>query len=187
MTLDNQEELIEYDAWAIPLRTGSIWALIAIIISLGIYLTIGIDASGGFNASTIISMLAGIILAVIMPYMAMKNHRDQNLNGYISFGTCIKVGLRVILVYTLLLIIYNFVFTTFIEPDLATDAFQLEIEKLEDSGAPESQIEMTEKMFSIFTNPLVMALMTFVWSFGMGLICSLLSAAMAKKERPGLA
>lgn len=185
MALDNQEELIEYDSWAVPLKSGAIWALIAILISLATYLTVGIET--GMSITSVLSFIANGLLAVVMLYLAMKNHRDQNLAGFLSFGQGMVVGLKTTLIFTLLLIVYNFFFTTFIEPDLAKDIFAEQIEQLEEAGTPDEQIEMTEKMFKIFTNPLVMALMTLLYSFLMGIILSLLAAAIAKNERIGTA
>jgi len=97
----------------------------------------------------------------------------------------VTVGLKTTLVFSLILIVYNFFFTTFIEPDLAADAFAEQIEQLEESGAPDEQIEMTEKIFSVMTNPLVMALSTLLYSFLIGLIFSLMAAAVAKNEPTG--
>lgn len=186
MALDNNKELEEVDSWQIPIRSGAIWALLAIVVQLAFYLIYGMQTSA-LSMSSILSVLITFLLSVVMLYLAMKNYRDENQNGYITFGQGLKVGMKATLVFTLLMIIYNYVFLTFIEPDFASNIFEAEIEKMEDAEMPIEQIEMTEKMFKIFSNPLVTALTTVIYSFVVGLFLSLIAAAIAKKEQAGIA
>ena len=180
--LDSQSSFPENkSAWPVSLKQGSIWGLLAVVLSLMIYLTVGIENAQGFTAAGIISTIVSVIIAFTMLFLAMKTQRDEIQNGLLSFGEALKVGFLTTLVYALILILYNFIFTQWIEPDLTADLFEAQIEAMEEAGSSEEEIEMTSKIFGYFQNPIIMTAFTFFYSLASGLFFSLILAAIVNK------
>ena len=129
---------------------------------------------------------ASMILAFSLIYVAVKNYRDKYNNGIIKFGKAFLIGLYVSLiastfyVVTWLIAYYNFV------PDFMDKYSEHVIQSAQKSGATQIEIEkQTAEMASMkemYKNPLFVILMTYMEILPVGLLVSLLVAAILKRR-----
>jgi len=89
MALDNMDELNAKNASPFPtaLRYGMIGGLLFIITGIIQYL-IGITSS----TSDIIGWIAMLAIPIVFSVLAILDHRDNDLNGFISYGRGLGVG-----------------------------------------------------------------------------------------------
>ncbi len=164
--------------WPTALRYGGIVSLVLIVIGLVAYLAGFSDPANPTTISQVINYL-NYILIIIAIVLAIKAHRDKELGGYITMGRSIGMGVATSLIIGVINGVWVIIFMTFIFPDMA------EIIKdtaMEQAQAQPGQEEMVEKMVGIFTSPFVIALMFLGMTLFMGLITSLVTGAVLKKD-----
>ncbi len=167
-------------AWGLASTYGFIWGMLVVVLQLSLYLTVGIDTSGSFSPPVIFSTLASIAIALFMINKAIVRHRDENQKGRISLSEAVKVGVMASFICALIYIVYNFIFTTFIEPDLTAQIFEQSLEDMEDSGSSDEEIEMTRKIFSFFNNPILLTVVTLIYMLARGAFFSLIIGLSAR-------
>ena len=147
-----------------------------------IFKLIGMQSGGGGLLMTaIIAVGVGFCMA-----KAVKTHRDKNNNGYIPFGKAFSMafvtGLWAAVITTVLsFAIIQIVGTDDYFKDIEEEQMEA-IAKMEEDGASEEQIEMTEKFMSYAKNiPLILG-MGFIINIIGSLIIGLIVAAIVKKE-----
>jgi hypothetical protein len=156
-------------------------AIIAVLMSI----SMSFMKSNGFEGGEIYGYLS-MIIAFSTIFVAVKSYRDNHLKGSITFGKGFKVGLYITLITSVLYVVWwmiysNTVYTTFTE-----DFVTFQIQKLQESGASAEEIEaMKEEMKSfaeLYANPFFKVGMTFLEIFPVGLIVSLISAALLRRR-----
>lgn len=128
-----------------------------------------------------------ILLSLSTVFIAIKTFRDKFNEGKVKFGKAFLIGIYITLIagaiYSLTFLIYfNFIDNSFVEHYTNN---QLEvINKMEVTEAVKTEkiAEMKHQM-ELYTNPLVMFLVSlFVEYFPVGLLVSLVAAAILKKK-----
>ena len=180
-----EEAPLDYDqptesAWTLAATYGFIWGMLIVVLQLSLYLTVDVEGMSGFSLPVVFSTLASITIALFMINKAIVRHRDENQSGRITLGEAMMVGLMTTFICTLVYLVYNFVFTTFIEPDLTAEIFEQQLEEMEDSGSSEEELEMSRKIFSLFNNPILLTLLTLVYYLARGAFFSLLIGLSAR-------
>lgn len=128
------------------------------------------------------SMLAGFSLI----YVAVKNYRDKHNAGVITFGKAFKIGLYITLIASTIYVIVWLIDYFFFIPDFGEKYMAYYISELKASGA--SQTEINAKMEEMKTfgeyykNPFINALITYSEILPVGLLVSLITAALIKKQ-----
>ena len=159
------------------LKYGAFLALSTIIIGLLNY------SFGNIYKPHWIINLLNFLLMVAFIVLAIKAFKDSN-NGFLKFGEALKIGLGVALISTLINIIYFYVFVYVIEPDFMTrmSEFQQQMMYEKFPDMPEEQLEVALEMNKKFSTPLAISLLLIVWGLFIGLIVSLITGAVMKKE-----
>jgi hypothetical protein len=133
-----------------------IYSLLALLISLGIY----------------IFLIRSCII----------RHREDNLDGVISFGQAFIVAMIAVAVMSVFSVAFNYIFTNIIDPEYNTklvNAMEVSLEKM---GAPEEQISQSlDRARSQANNQITNGLM---WSLGLGAVVSLIAASVLKRNEP---
>ena len=93
-----------------PLNIASLGAFVSFAIFL-MFLVLGFDPLGA------ISWFGAWVIVVVIT-MSIKRHRDGGLDGIITYGQALSIGLMATLVYASLFGILIYVFGTFIHPSL---------------------------------------------------------------------
>jgi uncharacterized membrane protein YhaH (DUF805 family) len=141
----------------------------------------------GAPAWGIISFLISVAVVATCMGMAVKNWRDKGLGGFISFGKAFNTAFLTGLFATVLMCVLTLVVLSFMGDEFnkeMEDKKMEQIAKMEESGESDEAIEMTEKMFDLFTSlPMIIAMIVVMYTIGSA-IMALIVAAIYKKENP---
>ena len=136
-----------------------------------------------FEKSEIVGYTS-MVLAFLLVFFGIRSYRDNVNGGTITFGRAFKVGILITLVCCAVYVIsWEIVFFGFI-PDFGEKYAALTMETMREKGASETEIAATEKnmakFIELYKNPLFNVGMTFLEVFPVGLIMTLISAAILR-------
>jgi hypothetical protein len=166
------------------LNSGLIFGVILVIIQLAFWMFNIIPVGIG---KSMLLLLFNLLIYVIGIYWFTKSYRNGILDGYINYGHAFLYGLTVVLLSTVLVIIYNYIFNKFIDPEYTTRVLKTSAnwteEYMRSKGLPESQIsDIVDKMMAkAKPSAIKTALTSLIGGVIMGSIVSLISSAFAKK------
>jgi len=160
------------------LKWALILALVEIIYSLILYLTNQFE-----NRS--IGWLMYAVMGLIA-FVAVKNFRDKESDGYISFGKGFNISFQTIFFAGIVTAVYSFIFFKYIDPTVIEHMLQTAEQNMIDKGIPDEQIEQGLKYSKMFMTPGMMALWSVVGTAVTGAIVSLIVAAICRKENKEL-
>jgi hypothetical protein len=157
-----------------PVLAGIVVSLILIVYNIVVYLT-GLYTQKWCQYLGLVLLLGGIIWAVVNN----GNEKDHR----VSFGNLFGFGFKVTAVITCLILLYT-VLSGFLFPDIKVKMIELARQNaLSQQGANEDQVEkgmeMFEKNYTLF---IVIGLL--FWYLIVGVVSSLIGAAVSKKNPP---
>ncbi len=166
----------------LAMRYGGIAALAFIAI------TLLLDTIGLVNYSTgeglyYPSILAALATIAIL-YFAIKQHRDEELGGYITFGRCVKLAALIGLFSGVLIGIFAFAYHNFIRPDIIPAMMEFQTAQWEEAGMTEEQIEQARGMTEMFTTPIAQFISSILNGVFWNVLLSLIVGAIMKKTQP---
>lgn len=153
-------------------------------------LNVSFVKSGALNFDNAeITGYAAIIVALSMVFLGIKSFRDKHQNGVIKFGKGFAVGILITLVASAL---YVAGWEVYYQSDDELRATFLDqyaehaLNKLRESGATEAQIESARqemgKMKELYSIPIIRFAFTLLEILPVGLIITLISAAILRKK-----
>jgi hypothetical protein len=131
-----------------------------------------------------------IVLSFLLVYFGIRSYRDNIGGGQITFGRAFAVGICITLISCVFYVVtWEIIYFNFM-PGYLDSYGAAAIEKLRAAGASAAAIqaktEEMAKMAKLYRNPLYNAAMTFLEPFPVGLVITLISAAvLRKKAQPG--
>jgi hypothetical protein len=173
-------------------RIVIIFGLISGVISSALmFLTLPLLNNGtvNFDNGATIGYTA-IFLSFLLVFFGIRTYRE-NHGGTITFGRGFSVGILITLISCVFYVASWEVIYFKIMPDFADKCAAHAISTLRDKGASDAaiaakKVEM-EKMKTMLNNPLLNAAMTFIEPFPVGLVVTLLSAAILRRRTPAAA
>ncbi len=125
----------------------------------------------------------GWIVFIGVIFISIKKFREAN-NNTLKIGEALKTGLGVALIGGLITGIYIFIFFNYIEPTALDEILEMvQAKMLEDNpDMAEEQMEMAISITEKFMSPTAMIFLTILGNLFMGLIISLISGLILKKE-----
>jgi hypothetical protein len=170
-------------------RIVIIFGLISGVISSALmFLTLPLMHTGAvsFNNGYIVGYTA-IVLSFLLVFFGIRSYRE-NAGGTITFGRGFSVGILITLISCVFYVASWEVIYFKIMPDFADKYAAHAISTMREKGATDSaiaakKVEMV-KMKAMLDNPLLNAAMTFIEPFPVGLIMSLVSAAILRRRTP---
>ena len=163
------------------------YGLISGVISAVLLLSVSIINKDKFHNDY--SMLIGyscMVAAMSFIYFGVKNYRDTTNGGKITFKNALLIGLGITLIscilYSLmwLLVYYNMF------PNFMDDMASVSLEKLQKAGASQVEIdksvESMNQMKEWYKNPVLVFFITLLEPTPVGLLFSLISAFVLKKQ-----
>ncbi|QIA07738.1 DUF4199 domain-containing protein [Draconibacterium halophilum] len=166
------------------LTYGIYAALISIFLSVVIWAG-GLMESMGMFGSVIIA-ISSLVISFVVLLIFTKNYRNKEFGGYISFVEAFKFAMLVIIVSTVILLIYNFIFHSFIAPDymenLMATMQQKTLAFMESNGVPDANIDQAMEQFEEVPTIAKTLQQTAMSGLIGGIIISLIVAAIAKKK-----
>lgn len=129
-----------------------------------------------------------IILSLLLVFFGIRSYRDNVADGHITFGTAFLVGLAITVISCLFYVgTWEIVYFKFM-PDFMDKYAAQVIHKMQASGATAAAIQQQsaelDKLKVMYKNPLFNMAMTFIEPFPVGLVITLLSAAILRKKAP---
>jgi len=170
---------------------GAILGIVSIIVSLIMYITGYMPVN--FKRILIMALIS-IVITIVFVSSGMKSYRDKVLAGNISYGQAFLTGFLIVVFSTLLVSIYNLIFTTIIDPGYTDRVLEATrnwtYDWMSNMGAPESQIEDAMDRFdkqAAEMNSFKSFIQGFIWPVVFGTIISLIVAAFVKKSKSPIA
>lgn len=164
------------------LRAGGIAAGVLAVVGLVMYVAGASEAMIKSQSGSWLNSLMQFGFMFYFIHMGLKNHRKNDLGGYLSIGRGIGFGTLAGLMVGLLSAVWAYIFMTWIAPDMTEMIRQATMQQMADSGLDEDQIEQQMQIAEKFMTPGVMAIFVTIFSVIFGFVIGLISGAILKKE-----
>lgn len=167
-------------------KTVLTFGLISGVISIGLMLVnVAFIEKIGFDRGMVVGYTA-IVAGFMLVFFGIKSYRDNVAGGTVSFGKAFQVGILITLVSSAVYVATWMVVHKAYFPDFMDQWAAHEIQKSKASGASPMEIQkQTEEMAKYkewYKNPLMVAAMTFMEPFPVGLIITLVSAGILRRR-----
>ncbi len=161
------------------LNYGLILGLIAVLLSV-----IGYVAGATEQGAQWPQWIFYLVFAVFIFY-SINAFRTKN-GGYMSLGQALKVGVGIAIVSGLIAAIYNYVFLTFIDPEIMENLMLAAEDKMieDNPSMTDEQVEMAMSWARKFANPVLGGAFLVIFSAIFGFIYSLIAGLIWKREAP---
>ena len=167
-----------------------IYGLIAgIVVSILMLVTTNYISHCKGNVDYDTSMLIGyasMLIAFSLVFVGIRNYRNKYNGGVISFGKAFKIGIMIVLITSTIYVLAWLIDYFFFIPDFLEKYSAHTLDKLKASGASQIEInKQTQEMASLarmYKNPFFNAMMTYIESLPVGLIVTLISSFILKRE-----
>lgn len=130
---------------------------------------------------------ATIVASFLLVYFGIRAYRNTVGGGRITFGRGFGVGISITLITCVFYVASWEVMYFFFMPDFMTKYTAHEVEKAKASGASEAaiqaKIQELDKAAEAYKNPLVNVSETFLEPFPVGLLITLISAAVLRRRK----
>ena len=137
------------------------------------------------------SMLIGYTIMVasfLLVYFGIRSYRDNNLDGQISFGRAFSCGILIALITTVCYVLtWEILYFQFM-PHFMDSYFAAQIHKVQSSGldpaTTASKVAEIQHSQQLYQNPFVNMAYTFMEPLPVGLLITLISAAVLRRKTP---
>ncbi len=124
----------------------------------------------------------------LLVYFGIRSYRDNTLDGQISFGRGFSCGILITLITTVFYVAtWEILYFNFI-PHFMDSYFAAQIHKVQSAGldpaATAAQVAAIQHSQQLYQNPFVNMAYTFIEPFPVGLIITLISAAILRRKAP---
>jgi hypothetical protein len=121
----------------------------------------------------------GVAFSIALMFLAHKNFKENNGDGYMSYGQGLGIGFWMTLISTILSISVMYIYLTFIDGSPMDLFLEEQVAKMEEQGQNEQAIEMaqtwTKKLFWVFA---------LIGSIFWGMIIALILSIFTQKKAP---
>ncbi len=128
-----------------------------------------------------------MIMAFSLIFVGIKNYRDRFNGGVLSFGKAFLIGLYITLIASTVYVITWLIEYYFFIPDFLDIMAKSYQAKLKASGATEAELQASlaemAQYKEWYKNPLFNAAMTYMEILPVGLVVSLIAAAILKRKQ----
>jgi hypothetical protein len=168
-------------------KTVLTFGLISGAISSGLMLaTVPFMDRIGFDRGVIFGYTA-ILLSFLLVFFGIRSYRENVGGGQISFARAFSVGILITLISCICYVVtWEIVYFNFL-PDFLDKYTNYSVEKARASGASADEIaRLVAEMNNFktqYSNPLINAAFTFIEPFPIGVLVTLISAAILRKRR----
>ncbi len=141
----------------------------------------------GFDRGVIVGYTA-IVLSFLLVFFGIRSYRENVGGGQITFGRALSVGLLITLISCAFYVVTWEIIYFKLMPDFAEKYTNYMVEQVRASGAGQQVIDAKmqemKSMKVLLDNPLFNGAIAFLEPFPVGLIISLISAAILRKRKP---
>jgi len=165
------------------LTFGLISGVISSVLMLG---TMQFIDKIGFDKGVVVGY-TGMVLSFLLVFFGIRSYRDNVLGGSISFTKAFTVGILITLISCVFYVVtWEIIYFGQLRPDFVEKMTNHMVEQVRNSGASPSevaaQLEQTRRFLEWYKNPFINAALTFIEPFPVGLIITLISAAVLRRK-----
>jgi len=129
-----------------------------------------------------------MVASFLLIYFGIRSYRDNSLGGQISFGRAFACGILITLITIVCYVAtWEVVYFNFM-PHFMDSYFAAQIHKIQSSGldpaSTAAQVAAIQHSQQLYQNPLVNMAYTFIEPLPVGLIITLISAAVLRRKAP---
>jgi Protein of unknown function (DUF4199) len=167
-------------------RTILIFGLISgVIASVLMIATVPVMNRSDFSHGYVLGYTT-IVLSLMLTFFGIRSYRDNVANGHITFGRAFLIGLAITVISCIFYVAtWEVIYFNFM-PDFMDKYGAHVLQKMQAADATAAAIqeksEELNKLKVMYKNPLFNAAMTFIEPFPVGLVITLLSAAILRKK-----
>lgn len=158
------------------------YALISgfVLFGLPFFLGMGVD----FDYGELIGYTS-MILSLLFVYFGIKHYRDKVNNGKVSLAKAIGIGMLIALFSAVGVAVFDYIYTSQINPDFASEYLEYSINKMKETLSPEEvkikATKLTQEMED-YGSPIAIAFMMFASVVILGFIISLISGLILQRK-----
>lgn len=161
---------------SVALRYGVLTGLVSII-----YMFILFVSDMTMNTA---AQWAGVVIPIVGIYLAHQNFKRQNA-GFMSYGQGLGIGVTLSAVSGLLTAIFNYVYRTFVDPEMAGRMMETVRAKMEAAGnMTDEQIDAALNMSEKFSSGPIGIVFGVLVTVFTGFILALIISAFTKHAQP---
>jgi hypothetical protein len=139
----------------------------------------------GFDKGEIIGY-TGMVLAFLLVFFGIRSYRENIGGGAISFGRAFSVGILITLTGCACYVVTWEIIYFKLAPGFVEKYAAYMVEKLKSSGASQqviaAKLQEMKSLKGMMDNPLINAALSFIEPLPVGLIMTLISAAILRKK-----
>src|SRR5271170_8057654 len=129
-----------------------------------------------------------MVASFLLIYFGIRSYRDNSLAGQISFGRAFTCGILITLITTVCYVaMWEIVYFNFM-PHFMDSYFAAQIHKVQSSGQDPTtiaaQVAAIQRSQQSYQNPLINMAYTFIEPLPVGVIITLISAAVLRRKVP---
>jgi len=153
--------------------------------SLMMVATVPFEDKIGFDRAEVVGYTI-IVLSFVLVFFGIRSYRDNVGNGQITFTKAFAVGISITLITCLCYVVtWEVLYFNFLH-DFMDKYGAYMVAKLKASGASpaavQAQVQQLKKYKELYENLLYNAAVTFIEPFPIGLVITLISAAVLRKK-----
>ncbi len=127
-----------------------------------------------------------IVLSFLLVFFGIRSYRDNLAGGAITFGRAFTIGIGITLISCVFYVIsWEIIYFNFL-PHMMDNYWAAQIQRVQSSpGTPEAiqaKVAAIRQSQQSYQNPLINALYTFIEPFPVGLLITLVSAAILRRK-----
>jgi hypothetical protein len=122
-----------------------------------------------------------MVLSFMLVFFGIRSYRENIGGGTITFGRAFAVGILIALIASVLYVV-TWEIMYFGVPSFGERFMNMCVAHIKNSGASEEEIQTQLDQLKYYHNPLINSAMTFAEPFPVGLIITLISAAILRKK-----
>lgn len=159
-----------------------IYALISGFLFFGFPFLFGMEVD--YDYGELIGYTA-MMLSLLFVFFGIKHYRDKVNNGKVALVKAITIGMLIAFFSAVGVAIFDYIYTSQINPDFVSDYLEYSIKKMETTLSPEDlkvkSAELKQQMEN-YGNPGFMAFMMFASVMILGFIISLISGLILQRK-----
>ncbi len=167
-------------------------AISGVIISTFMAISMAIMSGSSTHESGNTSMIIGfsaMAVAFSFIFVGIKNYRDKQNGGIITFGKAFVLGLMISLIASTLYVITWGVEFHFFMPDFMDKYAAMQVKQLQESGLPAAQLQESLKeietaSYNYKHSTVFFAMYTYMEILPVGILITLISALILKRKTP---
>lgn len=169
-------------------KTVFLFGLIAGVIVSGVlaFSTLKSYHNADYDSSMLLGY-ASMLVAFSFVFVGIKNSRDKYSNGIISFGKAFKIGLLISFIASTLYVLTWMIEYHFFIPDFMDNYCAQMLKQEAESGATAEALKQKEAQMAsfkeLYKNPLLIFLITYTEILPLGILISLISALILKRNK----